>query len=61
MDLPKLGIRDTYLFKPKWLKMNTEKVHLKGEYLRKDISRLDDQEGVKKNRKIIHLGKMRKK
>jgi hypothetical protein len=32
MDLPKLGIRDTYLFKPKWLKRNTEKVHLKGEW-----------------------------
>jgi hypothetical protein len=42
MDLPKLGIRNTYLFKPKWLKKNTEKVHLKGEYPRKDISTLDD-------------------
>jgi hypothetical protein len=31
MDLPKLGIRDTYLFKPKWPKRNTWKVHLKGE------------------------------
>jgi hypothetical protein len=30
MDLPKLGIRNTYLFKPKWLKRNTKKVHLKG-------------------------------
>jgi hypothetical protein len=48
MDLPKLGIRDTYLFKPKWLKRNTEKVHLKGECPRKIISRLDDQEGVRK-------------
>jgi hypothetical protein len=57
MDLPKLGIRDTYLFKPKWLKKNTEKVHFKGEYPRKDISRLEDQEGVRKNRKIVHLGK----
>jgi hypothetical protein len=51
MDLPKLRIWDTYLFKPKWLKRNTEKVHLKGECPRKDISRLDDQEGVRKNRK----------
>jgi hypothetical protein len=57
MDLQKLGIRDTYLFKPKWLKRNTEKVHFKGECPRKDISRLDDQEGVRKNRKIIFLGK----
>jgi hypothetical protein len=47
----KLGIRDTYLFKPKWLKRNTEKVHFKEECSRKDISRLDDQEGVRKNRK----------
>jgi hypothetical protein len=51
MDLPKLGIRDTYLLKPKWLKRNIDKVHLKGECPRKDISRLDDQEGVRKNRK----------
>jgi hypothetical protein len=48
MDLPKLGIRDTYLFKPKWLKRNTGKVHFKGEYPQKDISRLEDQEGVRK-------------
>jgi hypothetical protein len=61
MDFPKLGIRDTYLFKPKWLKRNIEKVHLKGECLRKDISRLDDQEGVRKNRKIVHLGKNEEK
>jgi hypothetical protein len=57
MDLQKLGIRDTYLLKPKWLKRNTKKVHLKGECPRKDISRFDDQEGVRKNRKIVHLGK----
>jgi hypothetical protein len=57
MDLPKLGIRDTYLFKPKWLKRNTWEVHFKGEYPRKDISRLEDQEGVRKNRKIVYLGK----
>jgi hypothetical protein len=57
MDLPKLGIRDTYLFKPKWLKRNTEKVHFKRECPRKNISRLEDQEGVRKNRKILHLGK----
>jgi hypothetical protein len=35
MDLPKLGIRDTYLFKPKWPKRNTWKVHLKGGILPK--------------------------
>jgi hypothetical protein len=61
MDLPKLGIMDTYLLKPKWLKRNTEKVHLKGECPRKDILRLDDQEGVRKNRKIVHLGKNEEK
>jgi hypothetical protein len=57
MDLPKSGIRDTYLFKHNWLKRNTEKVHLKGECPLKDILRLEDQEGVRKNRKIVHLGK----
>jgi hypothetical protein len=62
MDLPKLGIRDTYLFKPKGLKRNTWKVHLKRDCPQKDILRLEDQEGVRKNRKIVHLGKkMRKK
>jgi hypothetical protein len=60
MDLPKLGIRDTYLLKPKWLKRNTEKVYLKGESPQKDILRLEDQEGVRKNRKIVHLGKNEK-
>jgi hypothetical protein len=30
MDLPKSRIRDTYFLKPKWLKRNTEKIHLKG-------------------------------
>jgi hypothetical protein len=57
MDLPKSGIRNIYLFKPKWLKRNTKKVQLKGECPLKDISRFDDQEGVIKNRKIIHVGK----
>jgi hypothetical protein len=57
MDLPKLEIRDTYFLKPKWLKRNTEKVHLKGECPLKDILRLEDQEVVRKNRKIVHLGK----
>jgi hypothetical protein len=46
MDLPKSGIIDTYLFKPKWLKRNTEKVQLKRECPLKDISMFDDQEGV---------------
>jgi hypothetical protein len=57
MDLPKLGIRDTYFFKPKGLKKNTWKVHLKKDCSQKDILRLEDQEGVRKNRKIVHLGK----
>jgi hypothetical protein len=57
MDLPKLGIMDTYLFKPKWLERNTGKVHLKGECLQKDILMLENQEGVRKNMKIVHLGK----
>jgi hypothetical protein len=52
---------DTYLFKPKWLKRNIGKVHLKGECSRKDILRLDDQEGIRKNRKIVHLGKNEEK
>jgi hypothetical protein len=29
----------------------------KGEMPPKDILRLEDQEGVRKNRKIVHLGK----
>jgi hypothetical protein len=62
MDLPKLGIMDTYLLKTKWLKRNIEKVHLKAECPRKDILRLDDQEGVRKNRKnSTFRKKMRKK
>jgi hypothetical protein len=61
MDLPKLGIRNTYLFQPNWLKRNIGKVHLKGECPQKNILRLDDQEGVKKNRKIVHLGKNEEK
>jgi hypothetical protein len=61
MDLPKLGIMNTYLFKPKWLKRKIDKVHLKEECPRKDISRLDDQEGIRKNRKIIPLGKKEEK
>jgi hypothetical protein len=62
MDLPKLVIRDTYLFKPKWLKKNIEKVHLKrGMPPKGYILRLDNQEGVRKNRKILHLGKNEEK
>ena len=61
MDLPKLGIIDTYLSKPKWLKKNKMEV-LKGECFQKDIQRLEDYEGVRKNIKKAHLGKkMRKK
>jgi hypothetical protein len=33
----------------------------KGECPRKDILRLNDQEGVRKNRKIIHLRKNEEK
>jgi hypothetical protein len=57
MDLPKLGIKDTYLFKLKWPERNTRKVHLKGECPQKDILMLEDQEGIRKNMKIVHLGK----
>jgi hypothetical protein len=31
MELPKLGIRNIYLSKPKWPKMNTGKAHSKRE------------------------------
>ena len=41
--MPKLGIMDTYLLKPKWPEKN---IHLKGEYPQNDISMLEDQEGV---------------
>jgi hypothetical protein len=61
MELPKLGIRDTYLFKPKWLQMNTGKAHLKGECPPKDILMLEDHEGVRKNMKTIHLEKKKRK
>jgi hypothetical protein len=62
MDLPKLGIKDTYLFKPKWPKRNTGKVHLKGECPQKDILMLEDQEGIKKkNENSTSRKKMRKK
>jgi hypothetical protein len=57
MDLPKLRISDTYLFKSKWPEKNTVKVHLKGKCPQKDILMLEDQERVRKNMKIIHLGK----
>ena len=52
MDLSKIGIRDTYLFRPKWLKRNTMKVKFKGECLQNDIARLEDSEDVRKNMKI---------
>jgi hypothetical protein len=57
MELPKLGIRDTYLFKPKWSELNTGKAHLKGECPRKDILMLEDHEGIRKNMEIVHLEK----
>jgi hypothetical protein len=57
MKLPKLGIMNIYLLKPKWPELNTGKAHLKKECPRKDILMLEDHEGVKKNMKIIHLEK----
>ena len=57
MNLQKLGIRDTYFFKPKYLKSNTMKVHLKRECPQKDISRLEDQVGVFLKMKVVNLGK----
>jgi hypothetical protein len=46
--LPKLWIRDTYLFKPKWPERNTGKTHLKEECPQNDILMLEDREGVRK-------------
>jgi hypothetical protein len=57
MDLPKLGIMDTYFLKPKWPERNTKNVHLKEEGPQNDILMLEDQEGVRKNMKMVHLGK----
>jgi hypothetical protein len=51
MELPKLGITDIYLFKPKWPEKNTRKAHLKGECPPKVILMLEDYEGVRKNMK----------
>jgi hypothetical protein len=48
MELPKLGIRNTYLLKPKWPERNTGNAHLKGECPQKDILMLEDHEGVRK-------------
>jgi hypothetical protein len=48
MELPKLGIMDTYLFKPKWSERNTGKAHLKEECPQKDILMLEDHDGVRK-------------
>jgi hypothetical protein len=58
VDLPKLGKEDIYLFKFKWPKMNTGKVHLKGECPQKDLLMLEAHEGVRKNMKIVHLEKI---
>jgi hypothetical protein len=57
MELPKLGIMDTYLFKPKWPELNAGKAHLKGECPRKDVLMLEDHEGVRKNMEIVNLEK----
>ena len=48
MDLPKIGIYDTYFLKPKWLKRNTRKVQFKGECPQNDILRLEGPRSVKK-------------
>jgi len=52
---------DTYLLKPKWSKGNTGKAHLKRECPQNDILMLEDHEGVRKNIKIIHLEKRKRK
>jgi hypothetical protein len=57
MKFPKLGIRDTYFLKPKWPELNIGKAHLKGDCPRKDILMLEDHEGFRKNREIVHLEK----
>jgi hypothetical protein len=57
MELPKLGIMNTYHFKPKWLELNIGKAHLKGECPRKDILMLENHERVRKNMEIVHLEK----
>jgi hypothetical protein len=57
MDLPQLGIMNTYLLKPKWPKKNTGKAHLKRECPKNDILMLEDQKGVRKNMEIVHLEK----
>jgi hypothetical protein len=57
MELPKLGIRNIFLFKPKWPEMNTGKAHLKRECPQKDLLMLEDHEGGRKKMKIIHLEK----
>ena len=53
MELPKLGIINIYLFKSKWSEMNTKKVYSKRECPQKDLLRLEDHEGVRKNMKDI--------
>jgi hypothetical protein len=46
--LPKLGIKDTYLLKPKWPERNTGKAHLKVECPPTVILMLKNHEGVRK-------------
>jgi hypothetical protein len=58
MELPKLGIRNIYLFEPKWAEMNTANTHLKEEWLQKNLLILEDYEAGKKNEKIVHLEKI---
>jgi hypothetical protein len=48
MELPKLGIRNTYFFKYKRPEMNIGKAHLKGECPQKDLLMLEDHEGGRK-------------
>jgi hypothetical protein len=57
MELPKSGIKNIYLFEPKWPEMNTGKIHLKGECPQKNLLMLEDHEGGRKNMKTVHLEK----
>jgi hypothetical protein len=48
MELPKLGIINIYLFKPKGPEMNIGKAHLKGVCPQKDLLMLEAHEGFRK-------------
>jgi hypothetical protein len=46
MELPKPGIMNTYLFKPKCPERNTGKAHLKEECPKNDTLMLEDHERI---------------